>query len=276
MKKLVPVFVFLLLVSAVVVYEISDRTGWKPFDISSLQEKIKEKATGIEKNKPFVKKVHYKNDPTQPVKRKLTLIINDKGETIRHGENLRYFKNGTVASRMNYIQGKREGTCYMYHTNGKVWKVQEYKNGKLNGMCKRYDRSGNLSADYFYKHGLPGMGLKEYTNLGKLRDQPELKVEKVNEIKKANKFILKFSLAGEEAKRYEEISYYLGELVEGSYFSKNMEPAGELNGKEGQLEINIPKGYVLDKTLNVVVVAKNTDGLTLILQKEVPVSVRGI
>lgn len=275
MKKIMPFLVLFVLIATLFAVEESERRGWS-IDWSMVKEKIKERKIASKKNKPFKTEIHFNNDPHRPVKKLVTLMINDEGETIRQGESIRYTENGKVASQMNYMNNKREGKCFIYHSNGLVWKEQVYQNGKLNGLCKRFDRYGKLSAEYEYKQGMPGIGLKEYTNLEKLRKQPVLKIEKIDLIKTANKYILKFSLDGKGAKRYKQVKYYAGELAEGKYLPENMIVAGKLTGKIGELEIKIPKGYSLNETFNIVAVAKNFDGLLLILQKKVHVGVRGL
>lgn len=264
-----------LLIATLFAIEVSERAGWN-VDWSKLTEKIKEKEIAVRKNKPFIREIHFNNDPHMPEEKKVTLMLNDNGKTIQQGETIRYTENGKVVSRMNYMNNKREGKCFIYHSNGLVWKEQLYENGKLSGLCKRFDRYGKRSAEYEYKQGMLGAGLKEYTNLGKLRKQPVLKIEKIDLVKTTHKYILKFSLDGQGTKRYKQVKYYIGELAEGKYLLDNMIVAGKLVGEIGQLEIKVSKGYVLNETFNIVAVAKNFDGLSLILQKKVSVGVRGI
>ena len=224
----------------------------------------------------IIKTKHFNNDPNGPIEWKVSVKVKEDGSTIRHGLSTRYSKNGKVYEKINYVDNKKHGLRLTYHSTGKVWKEQSYVNGKLDGLCKRYDRDGNLAAEYSYKSGLPAVGLKEYTNLGKEREQPTLKVTKVNEIATANRYVLKLSLAGENLKRIKSVEYYMGDLIEGKYYHKNLTPAKPISGKKGELRFGVPKGHVLDKTINVIAVAKNYDGLSLILQKKVSISVRGI
>jgi len=65
-------------------------------------------------------------------------------------------------------------------------------------------------------------------------------------------------------------------LVEGKYFHKNLQPIPNTSPKKGELVFNIPKGATLNKTINIVAVAKTYTGLKLILQKTVKISVRGV
>jgi len=219
---------------------------------------------------------HFNNDPHAPIEWKVKLKVNDQGETVRDGESIRYSKTGKVYEKINYVNNKKQGKRYNYHTTGKVWKEQNYLDGKLDGECKRYDRNGKITAIYYYKKGLPGVGLKEYTNLGKLRVQPVLQIQKKDEVRTSNRYKLVVSLGGENLKRIKKVEYFIGELIEGKYLHKNLQNAKPLSSKKGEFTYDVPKGSVLNKTLNVIAVAKNTDGMTLIIQKKVSVSVRGI
>ncbi len=224
----------------------------------------------------IIKTKHFNNDPSAPLEWKVSVKVDKDGKTIRHGKSIRYSKTGKVYEEINYVDNKKEGTRLTYHSNGKIWKEQSYKNGKLDGVCKRYDRNGKITAEYNYKAGLIGVGLKEFTNLGVEREQPVLRVEKVNEIRTYNRYKLKLSLSGENAKRYKSVEYYMGDLIEGKYFHKNLRNAKPVSNTKGEIVFGVPKGEVLNKTINVIAVGKNTDGMTLILQKKVSISVRGV
>ncbi|GAF01992.1 MORN repeat variant [Saccharicrinis fermentans DSM 9555 = JCM 21142] len=224
----------------------------------------------------YIQKKHFNNDPSSPVEWKVSLKKNEKGEVVRHGLSIRYSNAGKVYEKINYVNNKKEGKRYTYHSNGKVWKEQEYKNGRLDGTCKRYDRSGNITAEYFYKGGMVGTGLKEYTNLGKLRDQPTLRIQKVDEIRSINMYRIKASLVGEGADRVKSVEYYEGKLIEGKFFHKNLTICNVNKNKTGVFNYEVPKGAVLDKSFNIVAVATMTSGMKLILQRKVSVSVRGV
>ncbi|MGQ1786077.1 toxin-antitoxin system YwqK family antitoxin [Saccharicrinis sp. GN24d3] len=240
------------------------------------QKETTKKSAAANPDGTFIQKKHFNNDPSSPVEWKVSLMKNEKGETVRHGVSIRYSKTGNVYEKINYVNNKKEGSRYTYHSNGKIWKVQEYKSGNLNGTCKRYDRSGNLTAEYYYKGGMVGTGLKEYTNLGKEREQPALSIQKIDEIRSANMYKLKASLLGEGAKRIKNVEFYEGKLIEGKYFHKNLTLCNSNSGKTGMFNYQVPKGAILDKTFNIVAIATMSSGMKLILQKKVSVSVRGV
>ncbi len=224
----------------------------------------------------IIKNIFFNNDPSSPVEWKVSVKVNDQGESVRHGESIRYSKTGKIYERINYLNNKKQGKRLAYYATGKVWKEQNYLDGKLDGVCKRYDRHGKLAAEYNYKRGYPGVGLKEYTNLNKVRVQPVLRIQKIDEVRSANRYKLKVSLSGENLKRIKSVQYYMGDLIEGKYFHKNLKNAKALTSKTGEFSFNVPKGAELNKTVNIVAVAKNSDGMTLILQKKSKIGVRGI
>ena len=154
------------------------------------------------------------------------------------------------------MNNKKHGKRYTYHSTGKVWKEQSYVEGKLDGICKRYDRNGKVSAEYMYKAGLPAVGLKEFTNLGKERVQPTLKIQKIDQVASAHKYKLKLSLTGENLKRIKSVEFYMGDLIEGKYFHKNLSPAKATSSKTGEFSFGVPKGHVINKTYNIIAVAK--------------------
>jgi len=221
----------------------------------------------------IIKTKNFNNDPSSPIEWKVSVKVDAQGKTIRHGESIRYSKTGKVYERINYVDNKMEGKRYTYHSTGNIWKEQNYKDGKLDGECKRYDRSGKLTAIYNYKQGLPGTGLIEYTNLGIERTQPTLKITKLDEVSKASRYKIKLSLTGEDLNSVKSVDYYLGDLIEGKYFHKNLERARILNDKEGEFNFEVPKGTMLKKTYNMVAVVKKSSGLLSILQSKVSVNV---
>ncbi len=225
----------------------------------------------------FIKKRHFGDDPTAPVEWEISMKFQEGSTSaIRHGESKRYSKSGKLLESINYADNKKEGMRLTYHSTGKVYKEQPYVNGRLSGICKRYDRDGNVTAEYEYKNGLAGIGLKRYTNLGKLRPDPILTVEKNDNIRTTSIYSIKLSLTGEGASSIKSAEFYEGELIEGKYYHKNLTPAKKLSSKSGEVQIKLPKGSAINKTLNVVAVCKTSEGLTLIIQKPVKVDARGI
>nr|WP_321450325.1 hypothetical protein [uncultured Carboxylicivirga sp.] len=235
------------------------------------------KTTG-EKNADgtVIRKKHFNDDPSAPVEWEVSMKMVPDGPAIKEGISKRYYKTGKLAEVFNYVNNKKEGLRTTYHGNGKVYKEQMYKDNRLDGTCKRYDRDGNLVAEYEYKAGLIGVGLKEYTNLGKVRTAPVLSINEQNNIRTKNNYIITCSLTGEGADRIKSVEFFQGDLIEGKYYHKNLTPLRPISSTKGQLTINVPKGASLNKALNFVAVAKTKDGLTYIIQKKISVDVRGV
>jgi len=224
----------------------------------------------------IVKQKHFNNDPNSPVEWKVGMKKTPEGTYVRHGKSVRYTKSQTLAEVIYYKNNKKEGIRLTYHSTGKVYKEQPYVNGRLDGICKRYDRKGIITAEYPYKNGLPGIGLIEYTNLGKTRPVPSISIQKVDNIRANGTYSLKLSLKGDGVERIKSVEFYEGKLVEGKYYHKNLSPIKNVSSKKGELKINVPKGYQVNKDLNIVVVAKTSGGLQLIIQKPASVNVRGV
>ncbi|MCU4163059.1 toxin-antitoxin system YwqK family antitoxin [Carboxylicivirga caseinilyticus] len=250
------------------------------FVLSGCQFFAPETSTNTSGNKnpdgTVIKKTNFNNDPSAPVEWETTYKLMEDGPAVKHGLAKRYYKTGKLAETFNYVNNKKEGLRTTYHGNGKVYKEQMYKNDRLDGICKRYDRDGNLVAEYPYKGGLPGVGLKEYTNLGVERPAPVLSIKEENNIRTSNNYIITCSLVGEAASKIKSVDFYHGDLIEGKYYHKNLTPLRPISDTKGQLTINVPKGASLNKSLNFVAVAKTKDGLTYILQKKIAVDVRGV
>ncbi|WP_439181885.1 toxin-antitoxin system YwqK family antitoxin [Carboxylicivirga taeanensis] len=225
----------------------------------------------------FIKKRHFSDDPTAPVEWEISMKFKEGSKSaIRHGESKRFSKTGKLLETINYADNKKEGIRLTYHSTGKVYKEQPYVNGRLSGICKRYDRDGLITAEYEYKNGLPGVGLKRYTNLGKLRPDPAISVQKTNNVRTSGTYDITLSLTGEGVKTIQSVEFYEGQLIDGKYYHKNLSPAKKLSSQKGKIQIKLPKGSSINKTLNIVAVCKTSDGLILILQKPVKVDARGV
>ncbi len=219
---------------------------------------------------------NFNDNPGSTIEYRIPMKLDADGKFVKHGTTVRYLKSGKVAGKTTYVMDKKEGIRYTYHSTGKVYKEQPYKNNKLDGICKRYDRQGNITAEYPYKSGMPGIGLVEYTNLGKKRPVPVISIVKKDEIASTGRYRLLLSITGKGSDRVKSVQFYLGKLIDGKYFHKNLTPARSLSSKKGEIIIELRKGTVFNKTINIVAVITTTSKLKLILQKSVKVSARGI
>ncbi len=219
---------------------------------------------------------NFNNNPGSQVEYRVPMKLDTDGKYVKHGTTIRYLKSGKVAGRTTYVMDQKEGIRYTYHSTGKVYKEQPYINNKLNGICKRYDRQGKLTAEYPYNTGLPGIGLVEYTNLGKKRPIPIISIVKKDELKSNGRYKLILTISGKGKERVKSVKFYHGKLIEGKYLHKNLSPARNLSSSKGEIVFELQRGSVLKKTINVVAEITTTTNLKLILQKSVNISVRGV
>ncbi len=235
--------------------------------LTSCQSGGKKKTNGLDADGRITRVKHFSDDPNAPIEWKVKYKITKEQEGgVRDGESIRYGKTGQVLERINYVNNKKEGKRIFYHSTGKIYKDNNYKDNKLDGVCKRYDRNGNLTAEFSYKMGFPSVGLKEYTNLGKERKEPTIKIAKENE--GGGTYKLNLSLTGENVKRIRSVNFYMGNLIENKYFHKNLKQATPTSSKKGILSVS-SKEVGVDRLVNVVANAVTQDGLQLILQKKI-------
>jgi len=234
------------------------------------------KANSVKNDSIKILTKNFNDNPGSPIEYKVPMKLDADGKFVRHGTTVRYLKSGKVAGKTTYVMDKKEGVRYTYHSTGKIYKEQPYENNKLSGICKRYDRQGKVTAEYPYKSGMPGIGLVEYTNLGKKRPVPVISIIKKDEIASNGRYKLILSISGKGKERVKSVQFYHGKLIEGKYFHQNLTPARNLSSKKGEIVIELRKGTVFNKTINVVAVVTTTSKLKLILQKPVKISVRGL
>lgn len=201
------------------------------------------------------------------------------GTKIREGISKRYLQTGKLAETVNYVYGKKEGLRTYFYQEGTVWKEIEYAKGRRNGSFKKFDRKGNLDAQMEYKNGYPGVGLKEFYDSGKEKEDPRLVLNESNKIKENGNYIITASLLGDGVKRIKRVEFYETRLLDGKYFnerSKKMVLLTKLSAHKGELKIPVRRGEFVDNTVNIVAVITTKTGLKLILQKSVHVGVRGV
>ncbi len=72
---------------------------------------------------------------------------NDKGE--RHGYWEKYYLNGNLDWKGNYVNDRRNGRWKFYWQNGKLQWVGNYNNGIRVGCWDWYNTKGNLTEKIF-------------------------------------------------------------------------------------------------------------------------------
>jgi len=94
------------------------------------------------------------------------------------GERVVYFENGTVAQRINYVQGKENGLETHFSENGVVVKTYTHVDGKLHGPVKLYELDGTIMREGNYKDNKKHGTWKYYTN-GKLEKTLKFPLNKI-------------------------------------------------------------------------------------------------
>ena len=93
---------------------------------------------------------------------------NDEG--FLQGEKLVYYKDGQIAERANYSNGKLQGESNWYSLKGVVLKAFIYDNDELHGLAKYYNPKGELITEGHYVRGKKA-GLWAYYENGELIDE---------------------------------------------------------------------------------------------------------
>ena len=85
---------------------------------------------------------------------------------IKDGEHLQYHPgNKIISEKMNYKNGKLEGTKNYWYESGKKSFESTYKNGKKDGPFFRYFEIGEIDRQGTYKNGTwDGPWIKYYEN----------------------------------------------------------------------------------------------------------------
>ncbi|MBN2165073.1 MAG: hypothetical protein JW717_02235 [Marinilabiliaceae bacterium] len=202
------------------------------------------------------------------------------GTKVREGISKRYLQTGKLAETINYIDGKKEGLRTFYYQNGSVWKEFAYVKGKRHGTFKLFDRKGNLNSQLDYYMGFPGVGLKQFYQSGKEKEDPKLVLIQSNEIKETGYYKIVANLTGDGAKRIKRVDFYESNLIDGKYFnkdSKGLTLLTSLSSTKGELKIPVKRGEFVDSDINIIAYIITKDGgLPLIIQKKVHIAVRGV
>lgn len=97
-----------------------------------------------------VVKDYYITGEIQSVQYPAFIDYDDEGKTFLEGEQVFYYKNGTVSDKRYYYNNQLNGTSESYYPDGKIKLRENYDLGERNGDVIGYDESGkpNLIAKY--------------------------------------------------------------------------------------------------------------------------------
>ena len=79
-----------------------------------------------------------------------------------------YYRNGKLAGKWNFKDGKRNGTAKLYYRNGRLWCKENYKNDKEDGAFVSYHTNGKLMSKWKCKKGKEVGLYKGFYDNGKL------------------------------------------------------------------------------------------------------------
>jgi antitoxin component YwqK of YwqJK toxin-antitoxin module len=85
------------------------------------------------------------------IKENLINLFDEKGN--RHGYWERYWSNGKLDFKGNYVNGNRHGYFESYYDNGQLYYKGNYVNGKEHGYWESYYSNGQLDYKGFYDMG---------------------------------------------------------------------------------------------------------------------------
>jgi antitoxin component YwqK of YwqJK toxin-antitoxin module len=93
-----------------------------------------------------------------------TVWYKDKELVIAHGENMIYHPNKQLKSKINYLNGRENGTALRYHDNGRLSDSATYRNGHLIGTGMAWNSSGRLTDSSVYDGAGNGTEVKLHAN----------------------------------------------------------------------------------------------------------------
>tara|TARA_R110002072_G_scaffold23949_2_gene81893 strand:- start:3167 stop:3778 length:612 start_codon:yes stop_codon:yes gene_type:complete len=90
------------------------------------------------------------------------------------GYSLRFYPNDTLAERIGYDLGKREGIARKWSENGVLRIESYYKNNRLDSVYKSWWENGTLAAQTHYVNGVKQGVEKEWYPTGQLAKERNL------------------------------------------------------------------------------------------------------
>ena len=102
-----------------------------------------------------------------------------------YGYSVKYHTNDTLAERLGYVKGKREGMARTWSDKGVLRVESYYKNNRLDSIYKTWWDNTNLSSETRYVNGVKqGLEREWYPN-GQLAKQRKLVNGKENGLQRA-------------------------------------------------------------------------------------------
>ena len=101
-------------------------------------------------------------------------ICTDKNDKLLNGEVQQYYKDGQLAAKISFKDGKNHGKIYMYHPNGQVAKLITFEEGTPNGAFADYYSTGQLQKQGTYTNGEILGTVTTYYESGKLKSETNI------------------------------------------------------------------------------------------------------
>lgn len=101
------------------------------------------------------------------------------------GYSIKLYSNDTLAERLGFVNGKREGIARKWSEKGVIRIESYYKQNRLDGVYKSWWDNGTLSAKSNYTNGIKQGVEEEWYPTGQLAKQRQLVNGKENGLQKA-------------------------------------------------------------------------------------------
>ncbi|RUT73041.1 toxin-antitoxin system YwqK family antitoxin [Ancylomarina longa] len=202
---------------------------------------------------------------------KVKSIVNFK-DNKKVGVSHTFYKTGEKQYEIPYVDGMKDGKVIWFYRSGKVYRTTEFRRGKKTGYQRKYYENGKLKSENFYKNSLLSTGLREISNTGKVKAVPHIVIQKINQLKTSQTYIVRLKLSNLSKK----VTFYNGELIDGKFFPENGRGFMEIPSKKGVADIkfHINKGFQLNNTLHIIAVETTYYKNKRLLSKNIPISVR--
>jgi len=163
-------------------------------------------------------------------------------DSLPNGIQKEYYKTGKIYRETPLVNGKPNGLVREYYNaSGKVYREMPVVDGKAQGIVKKYYENGALLSEAPFENGEPIIGLKEYTEEGKLVEKPKMVFRGIDKSSSEGTYTIEVSLSD----KYIEPIYANVLTYEGKEYVNKI-PI--VNGK-GILKLALQKGTVINKKL---------------------------
>ena len=183
-------------------------------------------------------------DGTQTVRSRVQ-YLNGKKEGLAE----QFYRNGNKQMEIAYSNGEKEGMTRVFYEDGKLYRETPYVNGLIEGVQKIYHPNGIVAAEIPYREDWPGIGLKEYDTKGnEITEEYSIDFEHVNMLKKKNLYrvYINFNPGSSSSE------FWFGQPVDGIYIDPEDHVAIAKEKGRYFLEFEVEPGYRLVKDVHII------------------------